>query len=89
MTLTYRAIAAALTVAASLSLAGGALAQTAQKTQTAKPSQAQAQADKACKSHAKGSLAYQQCVRQHLAKAKKGPGSTAKAQQKKPAEKKV
>jgi hypothetical protein len=89
MTFSYRGIVAVLTVAASLMLAGGAFAQTAPKTQSAKPSQAQVQADKACKSHAKGSLAYQQCVRQHLAKAKKGSGGTAKAQQKKPAEKKV
>lgn len=91
MTLTYRAIAAVLTVAASLSLAGVAFAQAAQKTLGAKPSQAQAQANKACQAHAKGTLAQQQCVRQHLAKSKKGSGGTAKAPpgQKKPAEKKV
>jgi hypothetical protein len=91
MTFTLRAIVALLTVAGSLALAGGAFPQAAQKTQAPKPSQAQMQADKACKAHAKGSLQHQQCLRQQLAKSKKAAG-TAKAPMgtaKKPAERKV
>jgi hypothetical protein len=73
MTMTLRAIVAVMTLAGSLALAGGAFAQAAPK-----PSQAQAQADKACQAHAKGSLQHQQCVRQHLAKSKKAASNKNK-----------
>ncbi len=72
MTIRLRAIAVALTLVGSLALAGGAFAQ------AAKPSQAQMQADKACKAYDKGTLQHQQCVRQHLAKSKKATAGKSK-----------
>ena len=78
MTISLRAVAAVLTVAGSLALAGGAFAQAAQKSQAHKPSQAQMQADKACQAHAKGNLRHQQCVREHLAKTKKAAAGKSK-----------